>query len=233
MRSKKVTLSIPYPLWEALEKHALDMGYNDVRELLVFSPVYSLLVCRPHAVTAPLAQCPPDLQDEILDEVIGAWKQGEVRKGSYLEALLEEVTKRAGVALPVEVIRAIMADAVRKTGKKKQGSAPAEKLPAYYHRLNTDADTLKFNAFYRACAKAGKASIYIRKGRASWNVELDKATDAEDMTPAQLQEIESLFKRVAHKSSNYGTGPIHANIDKLTEAEARRVAEELARIVNS
>jgi hypothetical protein len=58
MLSKKLTLAVPHPLLTALEKHALEVGYTDVHQLFLWSAFYSLLVGKPHIITAPIAQSP-------------------------------------------------------------------------------------------------------------------------------------------------------------------------------
>lgn len=119
MRSKKVTLSIPHRLWELLEKHAREVGYADARKLLTWSPIHSLLVRKPHAITAPIAEAPPELQDEIVEQIAEAYERGETRKGSYFEAVLEDIVQRLGVSAPVEVVRAVVAETVRHRPRKK------------------------------------------------------------------------------------------------------------------
>lgn len=117
MRSKKVTLAIPHRLWDAFEKHAVQVGYTDARQLLVWSAFYSLLVQKPHVVTGPIAQMPLEVQDLFIDEVVGAFERGEFKRGSFFEHILAEVVQRCGVNLPQEVVRTVVADTVRNRRK--------------------------------------------------------------------------------------------------------------------
>jgi hypothetical protein len=59
-------------------------------QFLVWCGFYSLLVQKPHTVTAPIAQSSLEIQDEIIDQVVSAYERGEIKKGSYFEALLSE-----------------------------------------------------------------------------------------------------------------------------------------------
>ena len=118
MRSKKVTLAIPNRLWDALEQHAREVGYSDARQFLVWCGFYSLLVQKPHTITAPIAQSSLEIQDEIIDQVVSAYERGEMKKGSYFEALLADVIQRLGVTMPAEVIRAVVAESVRNRPRK-------------------------------------------------------------------------------------------------------------------
>lgn len=113
MRSKKVTLAIPHRLWDALEKHAPEVGYTDARQLLTWSAFYSLLVQKPHVITAPIAQSPIEVQDDIIEQVVSAYERGETRRGSFFEALLADVAARLGITAPAEVVKAVVSDTVR------------------------------------------------------------------------------------------------------------------------
>jgi hypothetical protein len=119
MRSKKVTLSVPWPLWEALEKHAPKAGYSDPKQLMIWCAFYSCLVGKYHHITAPIAQAPPEVQDAFLDDAIAAIESGDAERGCYLEHVLADVVKRFNLPVGEEVIKAVLADAVRKRPKRR------------------------------------------------------------------------------------------------------------------
>jgi len=118
MRSKKVTLSIPHRLWDALERHAKEVGYTSARELLTWSPLYSLLIQRPHSITAPIAGAPPDLQDELVEQIVSAYERGDIKKHSYFEQILADIAQRLAITTPPDIVHAVVADTVRSRAKK-------------------------------------------------------------------------------------------------------------------
>lgn len=121
MRSKKVTLTIPNRLWDAYEKHALEVGYTNAKQMLVWDPLYSLMVGRPHLITGPLSQCPMQIQDEIIEDIVSSYERGEFTKGTFLGALLDDVVTRLGVTATPETLRAVIADAIRNRPRRKKG----------------------------------------------------------------------------------------------------------------
>lgn len=94
------------------------MGYSDARQFLVWCGFYSLLVQKPHTITAPIAQSPLEIQDEIIEQVVSAYERGEINRGSYFEALLADVVQRLGVTAPADIVRAVVADSVRNRKRK-------------------------------------------------------------------------------------------------------------------
>ena len=125
MRSKKVTLSIPHRYWEGLEKLAPLVGYQDARALLTWSPLYAFTVPdKPHTVTAAIAEAPAEVQDEFIEKIVGAFERGEIRHGSFFEALLADVAQRLGITAPLDVVRAVVSDTVRNRRGKKPPASP-------------------------------------------------------------------------------------------------------------
>lgn len=112
MRSKKVTLSIPWPLWEAYEKHAPEVGYQNASQMLVWSSLYSLTVGKPHHATAPIASAPPAVQDLIIKEVVGAYLRGEVVHGSYFERMISNVVARFKLPVDPAVLTSLVREAI-------------------------------------------------------------------------------------------------------------------------
>jgi len=114
-----MTVQVPWPLVPLLEEHAKRMGYTSAGQLMLWSAFYSLLVQKPHVVTAPIAQAPAEVQDIFIDDVVAAYERGELQRGSYLEHVLEDLLKRLGVDLLPGVLQAVVADAVRNRPKKQ------------------------------------------------------------------------------------------------------------------
>jgi len=122
MRSKKVTVSVPWRLWEAYEKHSRVVGYRDAKQLIVWSPLYSLSNNNPHHVTVPIAKAPPEVQDEYVNDVVDKYDRGEFSHSSYLEHVIEDAMKKLGVSQPKDVVLAVIRDCLsnRPKGSKKK-----------------------------------------------------------------------------------------------------------------
>lgn len=118
MRSKKVTVPVPWPLVEPLEEFAKLTGYKGLPELFLWTGVYALIVAKPHPVTVPIAQASPGVQDIFIDDIVKLHQEGKLHRGSYLEHVLEDLLKRLGVDLLPGVLQAVVADAVRNRPKK-------------------------------------------------------------------------------------------------------------------
>jgi len=118
MRSKKLSLNIPHKLLEAYEKHAREMGYECASQMLIWSPVYSLMLRRAHLITAPLSHLPRDAQDVFVDELVDNLDKPPAESASYMERLLAEVIKKFGLPVPPGVVAAMLADAVKSVPPK-------------------------------------------------------------------------------------------------------------------
>jgi len=118
MATVKKTITFPERLWNALATHAKEVGYETPQELVVWCAFYSLVVGKPHTITAPIAQASKNIQDMFIEDVVAAYERGDLRKGSYLEHVLEDVVKRFNLPVGPEVVKAILADAVRNRPKR-------------------------------------------------------------------------------------------------------------------
>lgn len=121
MRSKKVTLNIPWREWEALEKLAPLLGYESAQHLLIFSPLYTFSANASHDVTVAISRMSVDAQDAKIDEIISAWERGEFTHGSYLAEVIADVVKKLRLPIPEETLTALVREAVtqRPKGTKK------------------------------------------------------------------------------------------------------------------
>lgn len=122
MRSKKVTLQVPWPLWELFEEIAPELGYENALQLMVWSGFYSCAIGKPHPVTAPIARAPQEVQDMFIADLIAARKRGAISHGSFFEALLEDVVKRFQLPVGPEVLKAIIADTIQNRPRKKKAT---------------------------------------------------------------------------------------------------------------
>lgn len=121
MRSKKITLQIPWRLYEVYEKHAPEVGYSNVNQLLAFSPIHSLLVRRFHHITAAIAQADADMQDRVIERIIDDYENGHIRAGSLLDHLLEDVINQFNIPVKrSDVLAYLMAHGVRKRPPSKR-----------------------------------------------------------------------------------------------------------------
>jgi hypothetical protein len=119
MRSKKVTLYFPWRYWEALEKHAPEMGYENATQLVTWMPLYSLTVGRPHYATAPIAKAAGSVQDMIIEEIVAAFERGEFKHRSYFEKTIKRVLDKFNLPVPPELMDTLVADAMKPPPKEK------------------------------------------------------------------------------------------------------------------
>lgn len=117
MRSKTVTLKIPWRLWEAYEKHAREAGYEGASAMLIWAPFYSLMVGKPHIITAPIASLRPDAQDEIIETIVGRYERGEFTHRSLLENELADVVAKFKLPVAPEVVGTLVSAGVRRQKK--------------------------------------------------------------------------------------------------------------------
>ncbi len=122
MRSKKVTLQIPWPLWELLEQAAPELGYENANQLLMWSGFYSVAIGKPHNVTAPIARAPEDVQDMFIADLVAARASGATSRGSFFEHLLEDVVKRFNLPNGPDMVKAILADTIQNRPRKPKGA---------------------------------------------------------------------------------------------------------------
>lgn len=121
MRSKKVTLSIPWRLWETYEKYAPAAGYADARRLLVWSPLYGISNNNPHHVTAPISKAPADVQDTYVNDLADRFDRGEFAHSSYLEHVIADVMTKLGVKESPETVLALVREALAHRPKGSRG----------------------------------------------------------------------------------------------------------------
>lgn len=118
MRSKTVSLKIPWRLWEAYEKLAPKCDYLDAAQLLIWNPFYALMVNAKHSLTAPISKLNPEAQDAVIERVVSAWEKGEFAHGSFLERTLADIVKDFDLPVKPEVIETLVSDAVRRRKQK-------------------------------------------------------------------------------------------------------------------
>ena len=112
-RSKKITITIPTRMWEALEKLAPLCGYRNATEMVTWSPLYSFQVPTLHMMTAPLAAMDRAAQDKAIEDAVGPWERGEAASGAFFEDFIAEVMRRIGTTAPPDTVRAVIADVWR------------------------------------------------------------------------------------------------------------------------
>lgn len=113
MRSKKVTFQVPWPLYELMEVVAPHLGYKGATDLMLWSGFYSCVIGKYHTITAPIAASPPEVQDIFIADLCAAWEKGPTERGSFFEALIEDVVKRFNLPVGPEVVKAMVSDIVR------------------------------------------------------------------------------------------------------------------------
>ncbi len=111
-------MQIPWPLWELFEEVAPELGYENALQLLMWSGFYSVAIGKPHQVTAPIARAPEEVQDMFIADLVAARKRGAISRGSFFEALLEDVVKRFNLPVSPDVVKAIIADTIQNRPRK-------------------------------------------------------------------------------------------------------------------
>jgi hypothetical protein len=123
MRSKKVTLNIPWRLWGALEKKAPLAGYRNARAMLTWGPLYWLTVNKPHWATAPIAEMSPEAQDGVVEDIVSAFESGTGDGHRlYLEEVLLDVVKQFNLPVDATQLRALMSEIIKNRPKDKPGT---------------------------------------------------------------------------------------------------------------
>lgn len=113
-------MQVPWPLWELFEEVAPELGYENALQLMMWSGFYSCAVGKPHLVTAPIAKAPQEVQDMFISDLIAARKAGRISKGSFFEALLEDVIKRFNLPVGTEIVKSILADTIQNRPRKSK-----------------------------------------------------------------------------------------------------------------
>jgi len=126
MRSKPVTVKVPWKLLEVFEEHAKQLGYESVPQFLIWTGVYSIMVGKPHRITVPIAQSSPAIQDQVIDDICERFKAGETFREAYLENLLVEVLKKLGYAGKEDVVEAVIADHIKRRTHGKSAEPSSE-----------------------------------------------------------------------------------------------------------
>lgn len=121
MASKKVTLSIPARIYDALAEFAPEAGYKSVPELMIWSAFYAVIIGKPHYITAPIAAASRDVQDIFVEDFLAAKERGELNHGAFFEHLLEDMIERFKLPVTPEVLKAMVADMVRNRPKSQRG----------------------------------------------------------------------------------------------------------------
>jgi hypothetical protein len=97
-----------------------------VNQLFLWSAFYTMVVGKYHHITAPLAAASPEVQDQVIQEVVDAYRRGEFAKGSFFEHVLSDVLQKFNLGLSPEMFATLVAEAVRNRPRKKGASTPAK-----------------------------------------------------------------------------------------------------------
>ena len=94
-RSTSKSVRLPHPIADAItESRARRAGYASLNACMVGLARYDLMVCGEHAVTAAIAHMAPHEQDDIDDFLFELNRRNLKVRGSFLHALIEDVTSR-------------------------------------------------------------------------------------------------------------------------------------------
>lgn len=100
MRSKPTKVRIPTLLLEAVERRAIEAGYESVSEFLLGLLRYDLLTRRPHDTTANLSKLSRAEQDKVDDEILKMYLTNETLGGSWFEHVVTRAVKTAAKKPP-------------------------------------------------------------------------------------------------------------------------------------
>ena len=118
MRSRNVSLKIPHRLYDAYEKLAKQCGYENVSQLLVFNPLYALMVNAQHSLTADIAKLSPEAQDAAIEQIVKDFENGSYSHGSYFERTMREAVERLQLPISADVLETLVAELARNPRKK-------------------------------------------------------------------------------------------------------------------
>ena len=106
-RSKKFTFSIPWPLFETLEKQIEDriLDYPSVSAAVNGIILYQGLSRKDHPITSPISYMHPDRQDVIHDFVRELNERGLNIMGSFIRRVAERVAAGEAEPDPEEIER--------------------------------------------------------------------------------------------------------------------------------
>ena len=115
MRSKVVSIRMPWALYEWNVKRARDMKplpYKNVARYLLGMNIHDALVQRDHTLTVEVANASIDEQDREIQNLLDASQKGEL-SGSWLRHLIAECIKDEQANVAVEAVESRLAKKIR------------------------------------------------------------------------------------------------------------------------